>query len=136
MLKPFVVDHVSMTPSLLPGDGVLAIRTGRPPLRGEVIVFEHPVGTFMIKRVVGLAGETLAASGGVLSIDGTPSDRWAIGLTAPLDPVQVPAGHVWVMGDRREVSTNDSRTIGPIPVTTWWKAWLRYRPVSRLGRVR
>jgi signal peptidase I len=136
MLKRFTIAHSSMTPSLLPGDAIVAVRTARPPRRGAIIVFEAKNGLFVVKRVLALGGETIGASGGVVSVNGTPLDRWAVGLTSPFDATTVPDGHVWVMGDRRELSTEDSRTLGPIPVPTWWRATFRYHPISRLGWLR
>ncbi len=43
------------------------------PARGDVVVFRHPVaGTDYIKRLVGLPGETVQVTGGVLQINGKP----------------------------------------------------------------
>jgi signal peptidase I len=133
MLKRFTIAHLSMTPSLLPGDAIMACRTARPPNRGAIIVFEAEDGLFVVKRVLALDGETIGASGGVVSINGAPLDRWAVGLTSPFEATVVPDGHVWVLGDRRELSTEDSRTLGPIPVATWWRAAFRYHPISRVA---
>jgi len=133
MLKRFTIAHPSMTPSLLPGDAIMACRTARPPSRGAIIVFEAEDGLFVVKRVLALDGETISASGGVVSINGASLDRWAVGLTSPFEATVVPDGHVWVLGDRRELSTEDSRTLGPIPVATWWRAAFRYHPISRVA---
>ncbi|MCR9126292.1 MAG: signal peptidase I [Rhodobacteraceae bacterium] len=46
---------------------------GGTPERGDVVVFRHPVsGRDFIKRLVGLPGERIQISNGVLRIDGTP----------------------------------------------------------------
>ncbi len=137
MIKRFEVAHPSMTPTLSPGDYLLARRTHRPPRRGEVIVFEQPDIGFVIKRIVALGGETIRATDGTVFVDDNSDvDRWAVGLTAAFEPHRVPDGQVWVMGDRRELSSSDSRTIGPIDATRWWRAMFRYFPIRSAGAVR
>ncbi len=126
-----------MTPTLLPGDFLLASTSSRPPKRGEVIVFEEPEGRFIIKRIVALEGETVLAQGGRVSIGGNQElDRWAIGLTSPFDPIKIPARHVWALGDRRELSTIDSRSLGPIAINNCWRVPIRYFPLGKIGFVR
>jgi signal peptidase I len=46
---------------------------GGEPERGDVVVFRHPVaGTDFIKRLIGMPGETVQVTGGVLQINGKP----------------------------------------------------------------
>ena len=46
---------------------------GSEPVRGDVIVFRHPVnGTDFIKRLVGLPGDTVQMRDGQLWLNGTP----------------------------------------------------------------
>lgn len=63
----------SMLPTLEPGDRLMMRTLDAPPERGAVIVFRHPGGQSWVKRVVGLPGETVAVTGGVVTIDGTPA---------------------------------------------------------------
>lgn len=127
--------------------------------RGDIVVFKSPPGiepapsqpsdplarlirdagvalgfaqdqTVLIKRVIGLPGDRISASGGHVYIDGErliepylPEGT----TTSSFGPVTVPPGHVWVMGDNRGDSL-DSRVFGPIPVDhivgrAVWKVW-------------
>lgn len=127
--------------------------------RGDIVVFKSPPGieppphlssdpvsrafhdvgvafgfaqdqTVLIKRVIGLPGDRISASGGHVYIDGQllvepylPKGT----TTTSFGPLIVPAGHVWVMGDNRGDSL-DSRVFGPIPEShivgrAIWKVW-------------
>ena len=74
----------SSQPTLLVGDYLLADKTAyhdRAPERGDVVVFKHPRDnqTEYIKRLVGLPGDTIQVSGGILHINGTPVMRKKLG---------------------------------------------------------
>jgi signal peptidase I len=74
----------SMKPTLLIGDYLLtdknAYHDGTPE-RGDVVVFKLPKDkqTDYIKRIVGLPGETIQVSGGILYINGKPVGRKKLG---------------------------------------------------------
>ena len=69
------VDGFSMRPTLQDGEYILvnklAYKLGTPQ-RGDIVVFIFPVNPEedLIKRVIGLPGDTISVQGGVLSING------------------------------------------------------------------
>ncbi len=105
------IPSASMHPTLLEGDVVLVnrlafdvkvpltdivvARTGDPK-RGDVVTFfSTENGERLIKRVIGLPGETIEMRGKRLLIDGEPADYTTLGLEAePLAPRGVQALHV------------------------------------------
>jgi signal peptidase I len=103
----------------------------------------HDSGEHLIKRVIGLPGDTVACcdSGGHVTVN-------RVGITEPyLYPGNVPssktfrqtvpAGKLWVMGDHREIS-EDSRVHGFVPESdVVGRAFVLVWPLSRatwLGR--
>jgi signal peptidase I len=139
LLRRFEIEEASMAPALEPGDWIVAKRRTGDPERGDVVVFRDPAetGLNLVKRVVGLGGETVGIASGRVTIDGALlADGWANGLTTPDGTWNVPDGHVWVLGDNRGHSTSDGRTIGPTPVADiGWIAVTRYWPASRAGAI-
>jgi signal peptidase I len=114
--------------------GPLAARHG--PRRGDIVVirleeYEIP----LIKRVVGLPGETVEIRDNRLYIDG---EMLAEGYLPGVEqrnygPVQVPPLHVFVMGDNRNAS-NDSRVFGAVRIDQIvGRAWLTYWPMKEIG---
>ena len=107
----------------------------REPKRGEVIVFHVPSeGRDFIKRVIGVAGDTVKVEGDTVTVNGKKVDETYI--QGAIDAAEangnelynmkdfpneqfpdgtVPEGHVFVMGDNRSNST-DSRMIGYVPL--------------------
>lgn len=131
------VDH-SMTPAIEPGDFLVADRAWerRGLARGDIVVFRSD-GRHMIKRVVGLPGETVGIEGGVLMIGGRPaSDAWWHAATRPDGEWDVPSDSWFVLGDNRADSSADSRTLGPVRrsdvhsrvVARYWP-WRRARTI-------
>lgn len=99
--QPFSIPTASMQSSLMIGDYFLASKfawgygrysfpfgivpmTGRVfgglPERGDIAVFFNaPTGEEYVKRVIGLPGDTIQVSDGILNINGTPVERELIG---------------------------------------------------------
>jgi signal peptidase I len=98
------------------------------PKRGDVIVFRFPPNpdTDFIKRVVGLPGDMVEVRDKVIYINGGkvadthahftdgPAPDITRGPRDEFGPVQVPEGHLFVMGDNRD-NSYDSRFWGFVP---------------------
>ncbi len=114
------VSGPSMLPNLQSNDRVVLSSYFYKPHRGDVVVITHTqkLTEPIIKRVIALENQTvnIDAQTGMVSVDGVVLDESAYienGITQPSDytfPLTVPKGHVFVLGDNREVS-NDSRSI-------------------------
>jgi signal peptidase I len=152
--QPYQVRQQSMERTLEPNQYVLVDKiTPRFDTykRGDIIVFEPPEGwsldgdkTPFIKRVIGVAGDTLELKDGHVVINGTPIEESYVftdpdGDPQPTEPTggqsqwTIPDGDVFAMGDHRMASA-DSRTFGPVPVSSIvGRAWLRYWPLDTFG---
>lgn len=103
----------SMTPTLVNGDLVAAVRNGTYQ-RGDIIAFYYN-NKILVKRVIGMPGEWVDIDeSGTVTIDGEPLEEpylteKALGECDIELPYQVPEGRYFVMGDHRSVSS-DSRS--------------------------
>jgi signal peptidase I len=127
VLQQFAVSGHSMDTTLHDGDRVLVNKLSyrlHDPNRGDVVVLKTIEGAGerdLIKRVIGLPGESIEYRNCVLYINGreliepyldpTVATPTSCGGDQPL--LTVPANHVFVMGDNRGGS-KDSRDIGPV----------------------
>jgi signal peptidase I len=137
--EQFTQGGVSMEPGIKPGQVITARRVADySAKRGDVVLFHPPKnwtatdGT-MLKRVVAVSGETVTCctADGKVTVDDAPLDEPYVTQDGPLDaeaspgdcmarrfaPLAVPEGSVFVVGDNR-VASNDSRCLGPIPVSS------------------
>jgi signal peptidase I len=108
------------------------------PRRGDIIVIDSPdQSEMLIKRVVGLPGETIEVDNGRVVINGEPiEENWTVKLGGGhFGPQTVPPLHVFVLGDNRGAS-NDSRNFGPVPIDDIvGQAWISYWPLEEVGFV-
>jgi signal peptidase I len=160
LVQTFVITSGSMENTLLVGDMLVVNRASMgstipltgiripgysQPHRGDVIVFEPPppdtVNMKLVKRLIGLPGDTLQMRNRVLYVDGKPQEEpylkhtdvgdethpwmeWQKSILAPgIDPrtyaptrdnwgpLIIPEGRYFMMGDNRETSF-DSRYWG------------------------
>jgi signal peptidase I len=89
-----------------------------PPRRGDVVVLKLPepvTRDMLIKRVVGLPGETIEIRDGKVWINGVAlTEKYlAVSTLGSMAARVVPEGTVFVLGDNRGQS-NDSRYFGPV----------------------
>ncbi len=112
------------------------------PLRGDLVIARDPRAprTRYLKRIVGLPGEEVCVTEGVLTIDGSVlPEPYLDGLPASLGleskTWRLRDGEYFVMGDNRAHST-DSREFGPVASRDiLGKATRRVWPLTRWGRV-
>ncbi|MCK4451607.1 MAG: signal peptidase I [Anaerolineae bacterium] len=108
------------------------------PRRGDIVVIDLPGQTEMlIKRVVGLPGETIEVRSGKVYIAGEQIDEtWTVNPGGSnYGPQTIPPLHVFVMGDNRGAS-NDSRSFGPVLIDhIVGHAWFSYWPAEYVGFV-
>jgi len=124
-----------MVPNFHPGDYLVATR-GRPR-RGDAVVFLDPGrGLYLLKRVIGLAGERIEIREGSVHVDGRRLDEpWGETFTPGTGEWSVGPGAAFVLSDARGMTNADSRTLGPIPTEGMWRVVLRYRRGPRSRRM-
>jgi len=143
-VQPFVIPTGSMQPTVEINDRVFYnkfIYRFDEPGAGDIVVFDNPDdpgGTPLTKRVIAVGGQTVEILDGYVYVDGVqidepyidPARRDAGSLG---EPIEVPEGYVWLMGDNRAHS-GDSRIFGPQPADhVQGKAFVIYWPLDRLG---
>lgn len=110
------------------------------PHRGDVVVLKvnEAAREMLIKRVIGLPGETVEVHDGQVYINGQAleeSEYLSQTTRGRFGPLTVPENHIFVMGDNRGAS-NDSRSFGPVSMeNVVGKAWVSYWPPEDLGLV-
>jgi len=141
LLQAFYIPSLSMYPTLKVNDRVLVNKLSydlHPVHRGDMIVFHSPPNEGsetkdLIKRVIGLPGETVESRDGHILINGKVLNEPYLGpdvTTGPVDKTVVPPGHYWVMGDNRP-NSRDSRYFGTIPKSLIiGRAFVRVWPVG------
>ena len=114
--------------------GLAPLRLGREALEALGVV--QPDERELIKRVVGLPGESVSGRDGRVLIDGRPLVEPYLApetVIGDFGPVPVPEGHVFVMGDNR-TNSKDSRIFGPVPIDdVVGRALARVWPPGRLA---
>jgi signal peptidase I len=96
IVAPFSIPSGSMLPTMMIGDYLFVSKWpygyssasfpfefpsfegrifGSTPERGDIVVFEGPEGADVVKRVIGLPGDTVAVTGGQLALNGNLVQR-------------------------------------------------------------
>lgn len=147
-VQAFKIPSESMEPTLMPGDRVVVNKLSyraHDVNRGDIVVFHRPerapsgpnTPAQLIKRVIGLPGETITTRDSHIFIDGRRLVEPYLDPDTPTydidNPVTVPEGQIWVMGDNR-LHSGDSRYFGPIEIDSIiGRAFFKIWPPGRLG---
>jgi signal peptidase I len=108
IIAPFNIPSGSMLPTMMIGDYLFVSKwpygyssasfpfefpsfegrvLGSLPQRGDIVVFEGPEGQDVVKRVIGLPGDTIAVAGGQLILNGRQVQRRRIDdFVMPITP--------------------------------------------------
>ena len=107
------------------------------PRQGDVIIFQAPIPPFddFVKRVIGVPGDTVVISNGVVFVNDQVLDEPYVVNNFPerRAAVTVGQGEYYVLGDNRGRS-DDSRHWGMVPEENIvGKAWIGYWPLDRFN---
>jgi signal peptidase I len=144
LFQAFFIPSESMVPTLKVHDRVLVNKLSyklHPVHRDDIVVFKAPPNSDpgiddLVKRVIGLPGETVSGHGGHVYINGQelkesylPKDT----STSDFAPVKIAPDHYWVMGDNRG-NSKDSRVFGTIEKSKIvGRVFIRIWPFTRFG---
>ena len=151
-LKAFVVDSRivptgSMIPTIHEGDRVIILRLphlfGKRPARQDVVVFapgeEFGNDDDLLKRVIGLPGDTVEIKSGLVYVNGEALDEPYINepRRKDYDEVTVPEDCYFMLGDNRNHSRDSAMWLNPfVPFSDIkGKVILRYWPIRDFGIV-
>jgi signal peptidase I len=135
LIGRFRIEQVSMQPNLHEGEYVIVDKVSyafRHPERGEIVVLKNPNpgDADLIKRIIGLPGETIEVRSEAVYINGQPlTEPYVLQPMGTLyPPTTLQAGQYFVMGDHRG-NSSDSRTFGARPANDIvGRAWIIYWP--------
>jgi signal peptidase I len=146
VFQTFYIPSASMEPTLMIGDRIIVNKLSydlHGVGRGDIVVFAKPPEEVappgvkdLVKRVIGLPGETISSADGQVWINGKPlKEPWLPRgtVTTGIRTQKIPPNEYFVMGDNRGDS-QDSRFFGPISRSLIvGKVVFRIWPFSRFG---
>ena len=136
IITPVRVDGDSMKNTLKNGDILLLYKLGSINRLDIIVLDEEKDNEKIIKRVIGLPGETVAIKKGKIYVnDKVIDDEYAYGETSDYDKVTLEDDEYFILGDNRLIS-KDSRYFGPIKKSEIkGKIVFRVFPFTKMGTV-
>ena len=145
LIQAFYIPSESMVPTLVKNDRVLVNKLSyklHDVHRGDIVVFKAPPGAAtaqvkdLIKRVVGLPGETIEGRNGSIFIDGKPLDEPYLPpdvRSRDFPPEKIPPDKFYVLGDNRQDSRDSTFFHGIDEDAIIGRAFVKIWPLSDLG---
>lgn len=161
--QPFKIPTSSMVPTFKPGDRIFVSKfiygakiplinvrlpKVREPKRGDIIVFLSPIEKkkYLVKRLIGLPGDTVEIKDGHVWINGKPAvdplilksiTYYARGEYArPGKPLKIPEDSYFALGDN-SLNSVDSRYWGFVPKKNLaGKVFLIHWPIRRIRTIK
>ena len=136
IITPVRVDGDSMKNTLKNGDILLLYKLSSIDRFDIIVLDEEKDNEKIIKRVIGLPGETVAIKKGKIYInDKLIDDEYAYGETSDYNKVTLRDDEYFILGDNRLIS-KDSRYFGPIKDNEIkGKIVFRLFPFTKIGTV-
>lgn len=136
IITPVRVDGDSMKNTLKNGDILLLYKLSSIDRFDIIVLDEEKDNEKIIKRVIGLPGETVAIKKGKIYInDKVIDDEYAYGETSDYNKVTLRDDEYFMLGDNRLIS-KDSRYFGPIKDNEIkGKIVFRLFPFTKIGTV-
>lgn len=136
IITPVRVDGDSMKNTLKNGDILLLYKLSSIDRFDIIVLDEEKDNEKIIKRVIGLPGETVAIKNGKIYInDKVIDDEYAYGQTSDYNKVTLKDDEYFILGDNRLIS-KDSRYFGPIKENEIkGKIVFRLFPFTKIGTV-
>ena len=147
ILTPNQVKGASMDPTFQTGDYILTSRITykfRKIERGDVVVFKSPKNPDIeyIKRIIGLPGDVITISDGVVKVNNiqlteeyiaATTNLWDGGCIKDNVPYTVPTDYIFIMGDNRPRSSDSREFCAVTTNSIIGDVFYRYFPTNVMG---
>ena len=133
---PVRVDGDSMNKTFKNGDILILYKLSEIKRFDVIVLHEEKDNEKIIKRVIGMPGDTVAIKDGEIYInDEKIDDEYAYGMTSDYDRITLKSDEYFILGDNRLIS-KDSRYFGPIKEKEIkGKVIFRIFPFSKFGNI-
>jgi signal peptidase I len=145
LIQAFYIPSESMVPTLVKNDRVLVNKLSyklHDVHRGDIVVFKAPEGAAtaqvkdLIKRVVGLPGETIEGRNGSIFINNKPLDEPYLPpdvRSRDFPPEKIPPNKIYVLGDNRQDSRDSTFFHAIDEDAIVGRAFVKIWPLNDLG---